>query len=209
LQPALRSRFREVGDVFWFDQHRNLGSRVPENRRGDERGAKEESEPVESWTAGVEQLREDLIAWWGYHTTEGRDPSRDYLGRLQEHFNVLFPGTRFVGVEPRDVPWARRNEFYFWFERDGRRFDLAELSSGEQAVFPLLSEFVRLDIARSIVLVDELELHLHAPQQQALLGALRKVGPDCQFIITTHSPYLEDAIPAEEIVRLEGGRRCL
>ena len=209
LKPSLRSHFREVGDVFWFDQHRNLGSRVPENRRMNEHAAREEPEPRESWTAGVEQLREDLIAWWGYHRTVGRDPSRDYLDKLEQHFNILFPGTRFAGVEPRDVPWLTKPEFYFWFEREGRRFDLAELSSGEQAVFPLLSEFARLDIARSIVLIDELELHLHPPQQQALLGALRQLGPDCQYILTTHSPYLVDAIPQEEIVRMEGGRRCL
>ena len=64
-------------------------------------------------------------------------------------------------------------------------------------------EFVRLDIRNSVVLIDELELHLHPPQQQALLGALRNIGPDCQFIITTHSPYLKDVIPVEHEVQLE------
>jgi predicted ATP-binding protein involved in virulence len=83
------------------------------------------------------------------------------------------------------------------------------MSSGEQAVFPLIFEFTRQNIAKSIVLIDELELHLHPPQQQALLSALRKLGPDCQFIISTHSPYLEKAIPEEEEIRLPGGRRCL
>jgi predicted ATP-dependent endonuclease of OLD family len=83
------------------------------------------------------------------------------------------------------------------------------MSSGEQAVFPLIYEFVRLDIAKSLVLIDELELHLHPPQQQALLGALPKIGRDCQFIITTHSPYLADVIPTENEVRLDGGRRSL
>jgi predicted ATP-binding protein involved in virulence len=83
------------------------------------------------------------------------------------------------------------------------------MASGEQAIFPLLYEFVRLDIAKSVVLIDELELHLHPPQQQALLSALRRIGPDCQFIITTHSPFLTEVIPEDEKVPLEGGRRCL
>jgi predicted ATP-dependent endonuclease of OLD family len=83
------------------------------------------------------------------------------------------------------------------------------MSSGEQAVFPLIYEFIRLDIAKSIVLIDELELHLHPPQQQALLAALPKLGPDCQFIITTHSSYLEGVIPVEHEIRLEGGHSCL
>jgi len=83
------------------------------------------------------------------------------------------------------------------------------MSSGEQAVFPLVYEFAKFRIARSIVLIDELELHLHPPQQQSLLGALRRLGPDCQFLITTHSPYLSDVIPQEHKVRLPGGRECL
>ena len=40
-----------------------------------------------------------------------------------------------------------------------------------------------------------LELHLHPPEQQRLLAALPRVGPDCQFIITTHSEFLSSALP--------------
>jgi predicted ATPase len=104
---------------------------------------------------------------------------------------------------------ARANDFYFLIDRDSRVYDLAEMSSGEQAVFPLIYEFVRLDISRSIVLIDELELHLHAPEQQRLLAALPKIGPDCQFVISTHSEFLSSAIPNEQEVRLQRGTRCL
>ena len=90
-------------------------------------------------------------------------------------------------------------------ERAGTTYDLAEMSSGEQAIFPLLFDFVRLEVARSIVLVDELELHLHPPQQQALLTSLRTIGPECQFLMTTHSPYLEAIMPDDEEIRLPGG----
>ena len=92
---------------------------------------------------------------------------------------------------------------------EGRIYDLAEMSSGEQAVFPLAYEFVHLDIQRSVVLIDELELHLHPPEQQRLLRALPKIGPDCQFLITTHSEFLSLAIPNEQVVRLDRGTRCL
>jgi predicted ATP-dependent endonuclease of OLD family len=51
-----------------------------------------------------------------------------------------------------------------------------------------------------------LELHLHPPQQQTLLNALRELGRDCQWLITTHSPYLEEIIPDQHEVRIgEGG----
>jgi hypothetical protein len=165
---------------------------------------------VENWTAGVEQLREFLVGWWAYHTSPARAGGKDYISALEQRFGEIFPGTHFRGTTPREsVAAPRARDFYFLLERDGRVYDLAEMSSGEQAVFPLIYEFIRLDIARSIVLVDELELHLHPPQQQALLSALRRIGPDCQFLISTHSPFLESLIPTEHEVRLADGLRYL
>lgn len=56
-----------------------------------------------------------------------------------------------------------------------------------------------------MVLIDELELHLHPPAQQALYSALPKLGPDCQFFITTHSEFLTGVIPQDRKVRIRGG----
>lgn len=201
-RPDLRESFAKLGDIFWFDQHRNLGSLMAENMVG-------ESLSREGWQAGVEQLREYLVGWWGFHTTPGRR-GKDFIPSLQQLFGTVFSGTRFVGLMPRAGSTSpRANDFYFLIDRDDRVYDLAEMSSGEQAVFPLVYEFVRLDIKRSIVLIDELELHLHPPEQQRLLAALPKIGPDCQFLITTHSEFLSSAIPNEQEVRLDKGVRCL
>jgi len=201
-RPELRDRFSRIGDIFWFDQHRNLGSLIAEE-------VPEDSVMREGWHAGVEQLREYLVGWWGHHTTSPRR-GRDFIAPLQERLQKVFPGTRFVGIMPRSgLTSARANDFYFLIDRDGRIYDLAEMSSGEQAVFPIVYEFVRLDIQRSIVLIDELELHLHPPEQQRLLSALPRIGADCQFFITTHSEFLSSVIPNDEEVRLEKGNRCL
>jgi predicted ATP-binding protein involved in virulence len=99
--------------------------------------------------------------------------------------------------------------FHFILERAGREFDIAEMSSGEQALFPLVCDFVRLNMRKSVVLLDELELHLHPPEQQALLVALPRMAKDCQFIITTHSSFVEGSIPKEQETRLREGRLCL
>lgn len=205
-QPQLREELGALGDIFWFDQNRNVGTTMAV--RSDDASPTYRSH--ESWQTGVEQLREYLVGWWAYHTSPSKHPGRDYIPGLESHFNQVFPGTVFRGVAPRgNGAESRISDFYFLLERDGRVFDIAEMSSGEQAIFPLLYEFVRLDIARSIVLVDELELHLHPPKQQALLAALPKIGPDCQFIVSTHSPFLEQVIPDEHEVRLQGGSPCL
>lgn len=205
MQPNKRQLFRRLGDVFWFDQFRNLGSMLWK------RNGEEKRNHRGGWQAGVEQLREFLVGWWGYHTSPARIAGgRDYLVELEKCFGEVFPGTVFRGVAPREnVTAPRPSDFFFLLEREGKVYDLAEMSSGEQAVFPLVYEFVRLDIAKSVVLIDELDLNLHPSQQQALLGALRRIGPDCQFIITTHSPFLTEVIPPEQEVRLKGGLACL
>jgi hypothetical protein len=203
--PEKRRLFGELGDIFWFDQYRNLGTAM--SGRRDE--VFERSGEAENWKAGVEQLREFLLGWWAYHNSP-REGGKDYIEALAHRFSEIFLGTTFRGVAPREnIAAPTAGDFYFLLERDGKVYDLAEMSSGEQAIFPLIYEFVRLDIARSVVLIDELELHLHAPQQQALLRALRRIGPDCQFIISTHSQFLTDVIPREHEVRLEGGHRSL
>lgn len=201
-RPELFDKFALLGDIFWFDQFRNLGHRMVD-------GLSDETPERVGWQVGVEQLREYLVGWWGFHTTPQRR-GRDLIEPLQELYKKIFPGTRFVGLRPRsDVTSTTLNDYYFLIDRDDRTYDLAEMSSGEQAVFPLVYEFVRLNIKRSIVLIDELELHLHPPEQQRLLAALPKIGPDCQFIITTHSEFLSSAIPDEQEVRMKGGSLCL
>lgn len=205
-EPALRDMYARLGDIFWFDQHRNLGS-VSARRftdRDDENGQ------IESWRTGVENLREFLIGWWSYHTSPDKSYGKDYIPDLQTRFQRIFPERRFIGTAPKPTASTKgAGDFYFLIQSGNCVYDLAEMSSGEQAIFPLLYEFVRLDISHSIVLIDELELHLHPPEQQRLLNALTSIGPDCQFIITTHSSYLTDAIPDEQEVHLEAGARCL
>lgn len=204
--PALRQQFRRIGDVFWFDQHRNLGSATA--RRYAETDS--DLEARESWQAGVGQLRQYLVGWWGYHTSPNRSGGKDYIPELEERFGSVFKGRRFIGLAPRDQGGSRAaDDFYFLLQSGDRVYDLAEMSSGEQAVFPLVYEFVRLDISKSLILIDELELHLHPPEQQRLLAALPALGPDCQYVISTHSPFLTDAIPDDQEIRLDGGARCL
>jgi predicted ATP-dependent endonuclease of OLD family len=204
--PALRSLFVHLGDVFWFDQHRNLGTASA--RRFSDR--EDENGRGESWRTGVENLREFLIGWWSYHTSPNKSFGSDYIQDLQSRFQRIFPGRRFIGTAPTQGTGAMGvADFYFLLQSGDQIYDLAEMSSGEQAIFPLLYEFVRLDISRSIVLIDELELHLHPPEQQRLLNSLPAIGPDCQFFVTTHSPFLTNAIPDEREVHMEAGARCL
>lgn len=74
------------------------------------------------------------------------------------------------------------------------------LSTGQLALFNVFSTIVRYadknDISKSIhmnqikgiVVIDEIELHLHSVHQKEILPRLMKLFPGVQFIVTTHSP---------------------
>lgn len=59
---------------------------------------------------------------------------------------------------------------------------------------------------RAIVLIDEIDLHLHAALQRILVPRLRKVLPEVQWVVTTHSPLVVSSFDSRELVVLDASR---
>lgn len=58
---------------------------------------------------------------------------------------------------------------------------------------------------KGVVLIDELDLHLHPKWQRIIIEALRTTFPNIQFICTTHSPFLIQSLrSANEIIKMDG-----
>lgn len=86
-------------------------------------------------------------------------------------------------------------------EKDGKVLKLDQLSDGEKCTIALFGDLARrmalanpslvnpLD-GEGVVLIDELELHMHTSWQRKILPALKGTFPNVQFIITTHSPQV-------------------
>lgn len=94
---------------------------------------------------------------------------------------------------------------------------LHQLSSGEKMLIFLVADIARrLTIlnenskdslqGNGIVLIDEIEMHLHPSWQRNIIPALKKVFPNVQFIVTTHSPQIISSVTSEEIIILEDGK---
>ena len=86
----------------------------------------------------------------------------------------------------------------------------SNISDGEKSITLLLADIARrLAIANpnldnplegtGIVLIDEIEMHLHPSWQRKVCKALKETFPNCQFIITTHSPQVLGELKTEEI----------
>jgi predicted ATP-binding protein involved in virulence len=57
----------------------------------------------------------------------------------------------------------------------------------------------------AIVLIDEVDLHLHPSWQQTVLPTLMEIFPNTQFVVTTHSPQVLTSIPPKHIRILSDG----
>lgn len=203
--PKARDLFSHLPGVFWFDQFRNLAS-PPAQSEGD---TEEESAGRISYSVGVARLRKHLNGWQ-LRRLAGETGGPDYLMELENSYKRVFRGRSFRGPEPMYKGGVPTPEDYYFLLSDGNRtYDIEEMSAGEQAVFPMLYEFVRQQIKNSVVLIDEIDLNLHPPLAQALLAALPTIGPGCQFLLTTHSEAISSMVSPEEIYRLEGGKLCL
>jgi predicted ATP-binding protein involved in virulence len=55
---------------------------------------------------------------------------------------------------------------------------------------------------RGIVLLDEVDLHLHPTWQRRIIPILKRVFPELQFIVTTHSPLVLSGFESDEIIQL-------
>jgi hypothetical protein len=105
-----------------------------------------------------------------------------------------------------------------WVARGDRHFPLREMSDGYRAVTALVVDMISQiydaygDLALDgtvvmmpgVVLIDEVDAHLHVSWQKRIGGWLTKHFPNIQFIVTTHSPYVCQAADPGGLIRLPG-----
>ncbi|NJR22792.1 MAG: AAA family ATPase [Richelia sp. CSU_2_1] len=213
IDPSIRSLFSKLPGIFWFDQFRNLGSNLDREASGF--GSLPFGEGAfgggrASFEIGVGRLRQYLIEWRQRQESSNRTYQTDYLTQLENLYTRIFPDRSFWGLEkiPK-INSPTEEDVYFLLKYRNRTYDLVEMSAGEQAIFPILYQFVRQQIAYSIVLIDEVDLNLHPPVAQFLVSQLPKIAPTCQLILTTHSESVNDIIGEAETYRLPGGVLCL
>lgn len=104
--------------------------------------------------------------------------------------------------------------FGFTIHMDGRDpFDFNTLSSGYAAVLDIVVDLIirmesqsgrKFDFSvEGIVLIDEIETHLHLELQRKILDLLTSIFPNIQFIMSTHSPFIINSVDNAVIYDLE------
>ena len=96
---------------------------------------------------------------------------------------------------------ARKPKLEMKVEKNGISLNVSQLSDGEKCTMTMFGDLARrlslanprLDnplLGEGVVLIDEIELHMHPSWQRSVLKQLRETFPNIQFIITTHSPIV-------------------
>lgn len=96
---------------------------------------------------------------------------------------------------------------------DGQKRELSHLSTGFASILKMLQAIVsgygyftnevQLQNVRGIVLIDEIESHLHLSWQSHIIPLFKRLFPNTTFYITTHSPIVLTQLNEGEAYRLE------
>lgn len=97
-------------------------------------------------------------------------------------------------------------------------FPFADLSDGQRGMVALFSDIARrmcilnphmgknvLKNTSGVVIIDELDIHLHPAWQRSIAPALKKAFPKVQFIAASHSPQIIGSLKPEEVILLDTG----
>ena len=93
-------------------------------------------------------------------------------------------------------------------DKNNTRLKVSQFSSGEKSIFSLVADLAkRLVIANpnqpeplrggGVVLMDEIDLHLHPRWQRKIVPKLREIFPNIQWVVTSHSPQVLSSITEE------------
>lgn len=133
---------------------------------------------------------------------EGKQEEADHIRGWFNNFREIL-GRIF---EDRELKLSfDYRDYSFRIETKGKSFKFTELSAGYSAVLDIVADLIlkmqeqnriiRAYEKEGIVLIDEIETHLHLELQRLILPILSSLFPNIQFIVTTHSPFILNSLP--------------
>lgn len=150
----------------------------------------------------------DFANWYRVVASEAAATKDRLFQQLEQAIEAFLPEVCNLVLHDGRPP-------HFSVTKGGQTLFLEQLSDGERGLLALVFDLTRrLAIANpdsdnpisegvALVLIDEVELHLHPKWQRDVLQRLRDAFKACQFVVTTHSPLLLGEVPARCVRFLE------
>lgn len=133
------------------------------------------------------------------------------LAACEDAVARFLPGYSNLRLDGDDRP-------QLWIDRGATTIPVRQLSDGERGTLALVLDLTRrlaqanpgladpVAEAGAVVLIDEIDLHLHPKWQRQIVHNLRAAFPRCQFIATTHSPQVIGEVEHERIQIIADGQ---
>lgn len=132
------------------------------------------------------------------------------LQSVRKAIESFLPGFKDLRVQ--------RSPLQMILQKDGEEIVVNQLSDGEKCLLALVGDLARrLAIANpslddplhgeGVVLIDEIDLHLHPTWQRTVVENFERTFPQCQFILTTHSPQILSHVKSESIYLLQRDKK--
>lgn len=110
----------------------------------------------------------------------------------------------------------RRSPLRMTVVKHDQEFNVAQLSDGERNMLALVGDLARrLSVLNpslenpnhgsGVVIIDEIDLHLHPRWQREVIRKLEQTFVNCQFIVSTHSPQIIGELKPESVMLLKNG----
>lgn len=134
-----------------------------------------------------------------------------YVTALRAAVDLFLPNFSNLHINEID---GQRN---FFIDKNGIPLSVYQLSDGERGVLSMVLDIAKritqanpvlqnpLGEGKGVILIDELDLHLHPKWQRTVVENLRRTFPKCQFICTTHSPQIIGEVKPEFITIIDNG----
>lgn len=159
------------------------------------------------WFRNREDIENEKIA--EAVKANGKHASDAQLDAVRKAISILLPGFSNARVKRKPLQMLVSKKV----PGGDIDLDIRKLSDGEKCTLALVGDLARrLSIANpalknplegeGIVLIDEIDLHLHPQWECEILAKLQKAFPNCQFIVTTHSPLVLSRLEPENIYAL-------
>ncbi|MCB0544094.1 MAG: AAA family ATPase, partial [Saprospiraceae bacterium] len=140
------------------------------------------------------------------------DNEMDTVEKIDTWFNRL--ETRLKSIfdsQNLELKFDRRAYNFDIITGEGESFNFNTLSDGYSAIISIISDLLlRMEAhnvksydLEGVVLIDEIETHLHVDLQKKILPFLVDFFPKLQFIVTTHSPFILSSVSNATICDLE------
>lgn len=142
-------------------------------------------------------------------TDKSEDGGQLYQGLVQKMFDII--GSVAEGMRMKYVGVGDGNRILVETD-DGMSIRLESLSQGTislmswigiliQRLYEVFDKDEDPTQRYALILMDEIDAHMHPRWQRKLVNHLKDIFPHAQFIATTHSPLVVGGMPAEQVVR--------